>query len=144
MCEMPNSGGADCMCFSSLWIPLSLTQMEQIISPFTTSFSVQYFSLLAIMSFGKTSPPGVGPGFSFYVGFVWLKKLVGKWVGRRKRSIEHDPRHGWLCSQAEENSQEARRQTSLSSSELPCFPPMWKREPCLWPYLLAHKVYLHF
>lgn len=40
------------------------------------------------------------------------KILEGKEVGRRKRSVEWDPGHGRLCSQAEENLQEESRQTS--------------------------------
>lgn len=68
---------------------LSPTQMEQIISPFPIPFSVQSLSLLVIISFGKTSPPGVCPWLSFYLDCV-IKKLVGKEVERRKRSREYD------------------------------------------------------
>lgn len=114
---------------------LSRTQMEQVISPFPSAIPP---SSCYNFLWKNLSPCSLSMVFIFS-GFCVIKILEGKEVGRRKRSIECDPGHGWLCPQAEESRQTSPLPQNFRSSQV--------RKGIKFVTISLgshHKVYLHF
>lgn len=112
-----------CICFSLLWnSPLTNTNGTNYLTFYRSFLFQSCYSALRKNIFS----------WSLTLVFIWsrfcvIEKLVRKGVGRRKRSTEYSPRHGWLRSQVEENWQERRsRQISPLSSERSFFPHVKK------------------